>query len=250
MSEFTDEILNILILNDVNASNSMKLQSILSENNEKLDIIILCMNEKNKLDNEDNIKSLIPLVEKLCNKVLCLYNEKLDSEGNNIAMNINGTKVLLNEKLYIAGYDEHATDLKDINSIVEDTIDDDMLEEQEMIRQQFNIDTAETTTQTINEILSSDNSNQYNGIFVFNYKYTHSLNKFLFYPEIVNTDDIRLLIIPSMSDEASRLPKSYGNYQILVPKSFSTTGVYHKIVMKSLQNQWTILDINECTIVI
>ena len=157
----------------------------------------------------------------------------------------------MNEKLYIAGYDEYSTDLKDINSIIEDTIDDDMLEEQEMIRQQFDINTAETTTQSINEILNfSDNSNQYNGIFVFNYKYTHSLNKFLFYPEIVNTDNIRLLLVPSISEEASRLPKSYGNYRILVPKSFSTTGLYHKVVMKSLENQWTVVDINECTILI
>jgi len=51
IKEEEEEVLNILILNDINLSNLMKLNSIIldnNNNNDKIDFIILCMNEKNK----------------------------------------------------------------------------------------------------------------------------------------------------------------------------------------------------------
>jgi len=50
IKEEEEEVLNILILYDINLSNLMKLNSIIldNNNNDKIDFIILCMNEKNK----------------------------------------------------------------------------------------------------------------------------------------------------------------------------------------------------------
>ena len=41
--------------------------------------------------------------------------------------------------LYISGYDEFTTELKDMNNALDDIIDDDMLEDQQMIRDNFEI---------------------------------------------------------------------------------------------------------------
>lgn len=196
------------------------------------------------LINSENFETIMCQFGNMFKKVLYLSDDGEVSDLTN-SINVNGRMYLLHEMLYIAGYDEFATELKDMNAVLDDILDDDMLEDQQMIRENFIINTAEKTTETISKLLYSTSkvTNDVNGpagIFLLRYKYTHSLNKFLFYPDTSNTDSVKLLIVPSMSDEATRLPRTYSNLHILVPKSYNTTGSYYTATMEFMENKWSV----------
>ena len=258
--------LKILIVFDINQDNSQKLCTKILQRNELYECIIVCDDSLGGIGiiiiflylyhplifiNTENILSQF---KSICNKVIYLH-EKLPHDGedadaaSNGLMNVNGRKCLLNEMLYVAGYDEFRTELKDMNNVLDDIIDNDMLEDQQVIRDNFDINTAEKTTEMISKLLltperkSGDEFIQTSsGIFIFRYKYTHSLNKFLFYPETINTGSINLLIVPSTSEESSRLPSTYCNFSIVVPKSFNTTGSYYTACMSCAQSSssWSV----------
>ena len=67
------------------------------------------------------------------------------------------------------------------------------------------------------------------GIFIFNYKFAHTLNHFLFHmPEAVAAAGIKLCILPPSSDsgEPARLPKAFGQLSIAALGSLRRTRSY------------------------
>jgi len=243
----TDSEVKILIVHDINTSNLQILYTKLIEINDPYDYMIIC-------SPVENIESVATQFGTICKKVIYLQDDLRDCDEDVAGagyVNINGKKHMLNESLYIAGYDEFSTNLKDVNNVLDDIIDDDMLEDQQMIREQFNINTAENTTEMISNLLSdtrigiNDQIHHLNGIFIFRYKYTHSLNRFLFYPEICNSETVKFLIVPSDSEESSRLPRNHGNFTTLVPKSFNMTRKYYTAIIKLGYTELSIAEIVE-----
>lgn len=74
------------------------------------------------------------------------------------------------------------------------------------------------------------------GIFLFNYKFTHTLNYFLFHmkDEILKSK-INLCIIPPINEDILRLPSVFGSLQIIVPKSLIVGGHYCTLCMEKLE---------------
>ena len=98
------------------------------------------------------------------------------------------------------------------------------------------------------------------GIFALNYKYSHTLNHFLFHlPEEIEQASIRVAIIPPPCSsvvttsetvvEAPKLPNTCGNLHIVSPGSLCREGQY-AIMEVELDNndQWNVKKIENCTL--
>jgi hypothetical protein len=78
------------------------------------------------------------------------------------------------------------------------------------------------------------------GVFLFNYKFTHTLNHLLFHlKDALMNAKVNLCIIPPITQDALRLPATYGDMQILVPKSLVNGGNYSTVSMvKDEKFEW------------
>lgn len=75
------------------------------------------------------------------------------------------------------------------------------------------------------------------GIFCFNYKFTHTLNYFLFHMrDEVAKSKINLCIIPPVNEDVLRLPLVFGGLQIMVPKSLIDGGNYCTLSVEKIDD--------------
>jgi hypothetical protein len=88
------------------------------------------------------------------------------------------------------------------------------------------------------------------GIFLFNYKFTHTLNYFLFHmKDAILQSKINLCIIPPVNEDVKRLPSVFGGLQIIVPKSLIDGGNYCTLCMeKTVDIDWKAMMIGHHTL--
>jgi hypothetical protein len=74
------------------------------------------------------------------------------------------------------------------------------------------------------------------GIFVFNYKFAHRLNHFLFFQtELARRARLRLLVVPSLADTNFEFPREHNNYTIASPRSLRLEGSYTTVELELRQ---------------
>lgn len=79
------------------------------------------------------------------------------------------------------------------------------------------------------------------GIFVFNYKFAHSLNHFLFFQtDVALKARLRLLVIPSFADSNFVFPKSHSGYAIASPRSLRLLGGYTTAKLSFQEGSWMV----------
>ena len=193
------------------------------------------------------------------------------------SVNIHGRKMTLLNNVYIAGYTEKSDNLR--KSKLPEDFDrtqesDDELEGVEVHSQttseliedllfselnpQLNFEQSTCDLHLLSKVSQSEDlsiqSDQENsisinkfGIFLFNYKYAHSLSYFLFHmTDKIETSGVKLCIIPATSADSSRLPEIFGSLHIVTPKSLRNTGYYNKIVLTIDNNEnWKVEKVTE-----
>lgn len=104
--------------------------------------------------------------------------------------------------------------------------------------------------------MTEEQTNGHFGIFVLNYKFSHTLNHLLFHlPEKTRQAGISLAIIPPPVTEHGeephpnpvKLPQKVGNLTVISPKSLRQGGHYLEVVIKREDSnaEWAVQDINE-----
>ena len=97
------------------------------------------------------------------------------------------------------------------------------------------------------------------GIFALNYKYSHTLNHFLFHiPEELHQANVSVAVIPppcssinaedGTSFEAPKLPSSFGNLHIISPGSLRRGQYAIMDVILDDDNRWSVTNIENCTL--
>lgn len=195
------------------------------------------------------------------------------------SINIHARKMPLIRGLHITGLTEKSNDL--ITSKIPDS--DDRTEQSDDELDGVQVQTSHSTPDIIDEVLfkvqkinyfdsstvekyslsssvNEDTSDKckYNeettdpnscNIFVFNYKYAHSLSHFLFHSTTeIEASRVKLCIIPcvnSHNSDALRLPNKFGDLHIAVVKSLRQTGEYLEINFENHEESgvWSIRDI-------
>lgn len=176
------------------------------------------------------------------------------------SVNIHARKLNIYKNMFVAGFTEKS---ENINTVDLESMQDH--DEEEMTTKHLE---SQTTPSIIQELLLSEFSCEYNfddltiekfhqstnfqhsttlpstedsgydsyGIFVFNYKYAHSLSYFMFHMNgIVDAANVKLCIIPgvgSSASDASRLPRIFGGLSIVVPRSLRLEGEFTHISFK------------------
>lgn len=236
--------------------------------------------EMNSISHAD-IGTIISLLENIVCRIIYLANENdsIDIITQQLYLtpnscNIYGRRInlLCNDKssLYVTGFTERSDnlgvhDIKEENEI-SDEIDIPSKNSsmssisiiQELLTTEFNshLQFSEETIElyngkfpnnTTNPILEK-NENDF-GIFLFHYKYAHSLSYFLFHmTDIIETSKIQLVIIPTIGrPEAERLPSTFGKFHIVTPRSLKSNKSYTIIHLKSNKEMfWHVDKIDNC----
>lgn len=179
------------------------------------------------------------------------------------SVNIYARQMLLRDNLYVSGFTEKSDDLVTAGLPHDDDRSPDSDDELEGVE----IKSSTSSISIINEIItntlkengdesssstdSSTGSSASDGIFILNYKYTHTLSHFLFHmPELLQRAGLMLCIVPTLSEESQRLPASFGSMTIVVPKSLRYGGHYC-IVNLQLQddsNRWMVDSVENHTL--
>lgn len=167
------------------------------------------------------------------------------------SISIHGRRLELAPNLFISGFAEKGNDLS--YSKMPDSVDRsaDSDEELESIEIKSGLSIS-----IINEILQpskadGSESSEYmekiagnipseSGIFVLNYKYSHTLNQFLFHmADVLDQQGVDLAIISSCNpEETSRLPAKFGTLSIAAPKSLRHGGHYTVVNMTRDGERW------------
>jgi hypothetical protein len=185
------------------------------------------------------------------------------------SVNIHARKMTLYQHLYVSGFTEKS---ENVNTVDLETMEDQ--DEEGMNTKHLE---SQTTASIIQELLLSDFSMEHNfdeltidrfhesthfqppimpsaeenrgeeessdayGMFIFNYKYAHSLSYFMFHMNgIVEAAKVKLCIIPAIGSTASdalRLPRSFGGLSIVVPRSLRQEGEFTSIRFKVTENR-------------
>jgi len=150
------------------------------------------------------------------------------------SMGIHGRRLQLAKHLFVSGFAEKGGDVSygKVPASVDRTAEsDDELESVEI--------KSGLSISIINEILTSsstsgtDSKDNGSGIFVLNYKFSHTLNQFLFHmSDVLEKKGVDLAVITSSNpEETSRLPLKFGSLSIAAPKSLRHGGFYTSVQM-------------------
>jgi hypothetical protein len=164
------------------------------------------------------------------------------------SVNINARSLPLIDGLYVCGFAEMQSNLGDAS--IEEDSDDEPVEN-------LQIQTS-SSARIITDVMSKAPSYSYpngdiktTGIFMFNYKYVHTLNHFLFFQsELIHDASIKLAIVPVPLDHEKNsleLPKSYKGLRIVSPKSLRRQGGYSvvEVVRDDSDGGWAVTDVSE-----
>jgi hypothetical protein len=159
--------------------------------------------------------------------------EQLHLTPNSI--NLYSRRLPLRTGLFITGFTETGDNLD--TRKVPDDVDrsaesDDELEDVE-------VKSGISSIKVIKEILLADDQSTRvdSGIFLFSYKFIHTLNHFLFHMgDDVQQSKVNICIIAPTTDDALRLPTTFGNLKIVVPKSLRDGGNYCTIRIKQIED--------------
>ena len=147
--------------------------------------------------------------------------------------------------LYIYGFTEKSEDL--LGSKLPDDVDRSPDSDDELDGVQVK-SSSTTSIEIIKDLLRptsvDTNNDKTNGIFMLDYKFTHTLSHFLFHmTEGLESAGINLCIIPPNSEDSKRLPKKLGNLHILVPPSLRVEGGYCVVEMVRDGETWQVQNI-------
>lgn len=203
---------------------------------------------------EGEMASLIAQLENIVCRVVYLpsssdpirsVTDQLHLTPNSV--NIHARAMPLIDGLYIAGFTEMQSNLLDAQSG-----EDSENEGAEYVHVQ-----TSSSAQIIDDVISKAPAYCYpndevrtSGIFLFNYKYIHTLNHFLFFQyELMQNARVKLAVIPIVDDESNKLsmPKSYKGLQIASPKSLRQLGGYTIVDMEhnSSDGSWNVTAVTD-----
>jgi hypothetical protein len=262
-----------LICSDVDGLSATKLTENFVYSNPEFDAIILSgpFSHKEATTPEEiavmggDIASIIAQFENLVCRVIYLpseydpvsiRNEQLHLTPN--SLNIHGRQVYLAQSLRILGFSEKNEELSSArvpSSVDRSSESDDELENvgvaagqsASIIKEMLQNSTG-TETNANDEAdsgatlkLPSSSSADSTGIFVLNYRYSHTLNQLLFHMGAeLDQAKIALCVISSADcPETSRLPVKFGKLHIAAPKSLRQGGNY--VVVDIEQDERTLL---------
>lgn len=270
MSEFNSNKLKILLISDIDIISASLLAEKYIPNLPEFDLVVACgpfthgnLNSSEEIAiAEGDMASTISQLENIVCRVVYLPTEddppsslskQLHLTPNSV--NIHARYMSLKENLFVKGFTEKSQDLKtgklprDIDRSPES---DDELENVEVISSASSVD-------IINEICTNfDEDNMDNkvnnisnktGIFILNYKYSHTLNHVLFHmPEILSDNNINICVIPSNTEESKRLPQKLGKLNLIVLKSLKDGNNYTILNLVYENLNWNVLSIENCVI--
>ena len=244
----TSTSLKVLLVFDVDAESCTNLAENFCRNKPIIDLIICCgpfLGADHDNTNNDstrskelqavangNIASMLASLEQIqCRVIYCPSG--LDPSASSTAqpyltpnsINIHARKLDLRDDLYVIGFSETNDNLAHIDNI--DNEDDDELLNVEVSSGMSSIKTIGEIINNSNLAASASNSMHQTGIFVLNYRFTHTLNHVLFHmPELLEAAHISICIIPQASDSTLHLPERFGNLSIVSPRSLRSDGSY------------------------
>lgn len=179
-------------------------------------------------------------------------SEQLNLTPNSV--NIHARSLPLLDGLYLSGFTEKDSMLS-VYSSGEDSDDE---------TDGYEIQTSKSA-EIIREVLTNapayafpDSTSSFppNGIFLLNYKYTHTLNHFLFFQnDLLQSVRIKLAIIPtpspsptSSTGESSQseplvLPKQFRGITIVSPPSLRLQGGYSVVTLTQLADRWEVVEV-------
>lgn len=150
------------------------------------------------------------------------------------------------DNLLVYGFTEKSEDL--LGSRLPDDVDRSPDSDDELDGVQVKSSSA-TSIEIIKDLLCSTSSDvtpttESNGIFMFDYKFTHTLSHFLFHMvEGLEGAGVNLCVIPPNGEDSKRLPKKLGNLHILVPPSLRVEGGYCTVEMARDGAKWVVQSI-------
>lgn len=157
------------------------------------------------------------------------------------SVNIYARKMKLVNSLFIYGFTEKSEDL--LGSKLPDDVDRSPDSDDELDGVQVK-SSSTTSIEIIKDLLRSTSDDASNGIFMLDYKFTHTLSHFLFHmTEGLESAGINLCIIPPNSEDSKRLPKKLGDLHILVPPSLRVEGGYCVVEMVRDGAMWQVQNI-------
>lgn len=233
-----------------------------------------------------NIAQIIAQLENIVCRVIYLSSEqdpvKSMTEQLHLtpnSVNIYGRSMSLLDGLFISGFTEKT---ENINSVEIDKLDDEMTPDEvmETLPQNSQLSTSSIIQEILLNSFSCDDNydeealqlfnivkHSYDdatstklqrnyGIFVFNFKYAHSLSNFLFHMnDIIESSNIKLCVFPAISSTSSidiviRLPSVFGKLHIAKPKSLKDDNEYLIVnLSRSVDNyDWITNSIDVCTL--
>jgi hypothetical protein len=176
------------------------------------------------------------------------------------SVNIHARSLPLIDGLYLSGFTEKDSMLS-VYSSGEDSDDE---------TDGYEIQTS-TSAKIIEEVLTnapayafpnSTSSFPPNGIFLLNYKYSHTLNHFLFFQnDLLQSVRIKLAIIPipspsqasstnenSKKSEALVLPRQLRGLTIVSPPSLRLQGGYSVVTLTQAADRWEVSEVIDCNL--
>ncbi|KAJ1418557.1 hypothetical protein B484DRAFT_453656 [Ochromonadaceae sp. CCMP2298] len=240
----------LLVCRDVDGPSSARIAEHFVPNEPMFDAILLAgpllhqdvENKEDKAVAEGDISSIFAQLENIVCRVLYLPSEydpsdilaeQLHLTPNSV--NIHGRQIALTDTLHLMGFSEKGEKIARL-AYSQDDRDRSAESDDEMENVQLS---SANSISIITEMLTNSAANQpsaptstpttplSSGIFMLNYRYSHTLNQLLFHMgESLDSAGVRLCVLCSDSPETDRLPAKFGNYHIAAPKSLRETGGY------------------------
>jgi hypothetical protein len=166
------------------------------------------------------------------------------------SVNIYARKMKLANNLNVYGFTEKSEDL--LGSKLPEDVDRSPDSDDELDGVQVK-SSSTTSIEIIKDLLCPTGSDiptsESNGIFLLDYKFTHTLSHFLFHmTEGLENAGINLCIIPPNSEDSKRLPKKLGNLHIVVPPSLRSEGGYCVVEMAHDGAKWQVQNVTQKSI--
>ena len=261
------DIINFLVVYDISTQKASQLAEKFVADAPKFDVILIIgpFTNANKLSGaeelavaEGDMASSIAQLENIACRVIYLPGESDPSDSlteqlhlTPNSINLYARRLALRSGLYITGFTETGEDL--VTGGAPDDFDRSEESDEEM--ENVEVKSASTSIKIMKEILAgesdSDIASADSGIFLFSYKFIHTLNHLLFHmgDEIAHSN-VNLCIIPPTTEDALRLPAKFGKLAIVVPKSLRNGGSYCTIKMKqhSEKVEWQTVGVEHHTL--
>ena len=249
-------IIDFLVVYDISTHKASQLAETFVAHAPKFDIILVIgpfTDSKKTFSAEElavaegDMASSISQLENIACRVIYLpgegdptdtLSEQLHLTPNSV--NLYARRLPLRSGLYITGFTETGEDL--VTRGVPD--DFDRSEESDEELEDVEVKSGATSIKIMKEILNGGCENEAvsadSGIFLFSYKFIHTLNHLLFHMgEDIVQSNVNLCIIPPATEDALRLPSKFGKLTIVVPKSLRNGGNYCTIQMKQeAKGEW------------